>query len=293
MRTPFPSQARLMRVRIEAICEWSVDENDVRLTTRRSPSRPGLAPPIPPRCRPSARARAVHHARLAESAAAAHPRKISTFSRSCTTSVNGTIHGPSQLSAKPRTGSSRCGSAGTLPKARSTNPSCASSSAPAVQRRHVPARLVGQRAQDVGARSALGAQAADDGQAARQASSPSPMLNASKNRRVGLRVVGAVPPPTTSGSNFDALVGAAARMPCQIERLKRSSSRQLVRQVMPTASNSDSGAQLSMLNSGMLPRAQRVAHRRRRKKRARPPSRRRRSPRSRGCAAPGSPAPSS
>ena len=33
MRTPFPSQARLMRVRIEAICEWSVDDNDVRLTS--------------------------------------------------------------------------------------------------------------------------------------------------------------------------------------------------------------------------------------------------------------------
>ena len=33
MRTPLPSHARLMRVRMSAICEWSVDESDVRLTS--------------------------------------------------------------------------------------------------------------------------------------------------------------------------------------------------------------------------------------------------------------------
>ena len=33
MRMPLPSQERFRRVRISAICEWSVDESEVRLTS--------------------------------------------------------------------------------------------------------------------------------------------------------------------------------------------------------------------------------------------------------------------
>ena len=33
MRMPLSSQERFSRVRISAICEWSVDESEVRLTS--------------------------------------------------------------------------------------------------------------------------------------------------------------------------------------------------------------------------------------------------------------------
>ena len=138
---------------------------------------------------------------------------------------------------------------------------------PAVQRRHVPARLVGQRAQDVGARSALGAQAADDGQAARQGLLPFADAERVEERRVGLGVVGAGAAPHHERVAFGALV-CMQRDACQIERLKHVRSRQLVRQC--DAHGVELGERRAALYAEQRDAlgAQRVAHGGRRKKRA-------------------------
>ena len=81
------------------------------------------------------------------------------------------------------------------------------------------------------------------------ASSPSPMLKASKNGAYGSGLNAQGPPPSTSGSP-SARSSACSAMPARSSVSSTFVAASSCGSVMPTTSNSATGAQLSMENSG-------------------------------------------
>ena len=204
MRTPFPAHSRFKRVRISDIWEWSVEESDVSETS----SYPVSASPSSTEATmlSAVRSRTGRYIMPAwqKRQPRAHPRRISTFKRSCTASVNGTMHGShAGLSANPRNtcfsmNVGRPSSKGSIHEPAS----CASSASrqrysdgtyhpsSAASARHI-SRRDAPRARWV--RMTSSPSGSD--------SSPSPMFMASKNGAYGSGLSAHGPPATTSGSS--------------------------------------------------------------------------------------------